>query len=130
MGDPDNGGYMNYGDDGESDFKRKADSKKDITLSDDEDAGRSGKPSEYFIKELLAERVQLQMEGKYPHSDRLLQQGELNMVILIPESFYPSTPLFRGQKSPTQSRTTNTRPGTCDMWISTMRSQSRLRLRC
>lgn len=76
---PHNISYMNYAD-SESDFKRKADPKKDIRMSDDEEENEHegegkfpGKPNDYFIKELLSERVQ--MDGKYPHADRLLQQG-------------------------------------------------------
>lgn len=89
MADQDNGGYVNYGD-GESDFKRKADTKKELRVTDDEedhhhDGGKgSGKPNEYYIKELLSERVQ--MDGKYPHADRLLQQGE--------DYFNRSSPVF------------------------------------
>lgn len=38
MANQDTNGYMNYGDDGESDFKRKGDSKKEIR--DEEDDGK------------------------------------------------------------------------------------------
>lgn len=76
----DDGGYMNYGDDGESDFKRKSDSKKDnrgSDLEEDDEEKSSGQPNEYFIKALLSERVQI--DGKYPHADRLLQQGKSSL---------------------------------------------------
>lgn len=78
MADAPHNSYMNYAD-GESDFKRKADPKKDIRMTDDDEEENEhegkfpGKPNDYFIKELLSERVQ--MDGKYPHADRLLQQG-------------------------------------------------------
>lgn len=77
---------MNYGD-GESDFKRKAADLKENHNhgSDDEeeadtDLNKSTQANDYFIKELLSERVQ--MEGKYPHADRLLQQGRLLSIPL------------------------------------------------
>lgn len=85
MANQDNG-YMNYGDDSESDFKRKCDANKDIPLSDEEDVdggvggGKMPKANEYYVKELLSERVQI--EGKYPHADRLLQQGKVITMCL------------------------------------------------
>lgn len=87
MADQDNGGYRNYVDDGGSDFKRKADPNKDIRVSDDEDENSKapGMGSEFFIKELLSERVQ--MDGKYPHADRLLQGGQT-----INKSLHTSSP--------------------------------------
>lgn len=81
MADEGNGGYMNYGDDGASDFKRKVDQKQEHPETDD-DEDREGsdrklsgqKPvNDYYIKELLSERVHI--DGKYPHADRLLENG-------------------------------------------------------
>lgn len=126
MADQDNGGYMNYGDDGGSDFKRKADSKKDIRVSDDEDDGgkMSGKANEYFVKELLSERVQ--MDGKYPHADRLLQQGEFQES--SPNQGHRLSVLL--QNWPPPDRTGRCPIETCATWTFTTRSQSRSRLRC
>lgn len=84
MADEGNGGYMNYGD-GESDFKRKADQnqKTEHHQESDNEEDREGsdrkisKPiNEYYIKELLSERVHI--DGKYAHADRLLEQGKLD----------------------------------------------------
>ena len=124
MANQDNG-YMNYGDDSESDFKRKCDANKDIPLSDEEDVdggvggGKMPKANEYYVKELLSERVQI--EGKYPHADRLLQQGKMITAYLLNvfiEFLFP-------QKSVMLVRMVKYLPETSDMWTFTMRSPSR-----
>lgn len=101
---------MNYGDDGGSDFKRKTDSKKDIRVSDDEDDGgkMSGKGNEYFVKELLSERVQ--MDGKYPHADRLLQQGEFSKHSLAESGIRITSLPFRTGHRPTERKDAPPRP--------------------
>lgn len=67
-----NGGY------GESDFKRKVDQKKEcLQESDDDEEGCDKKPiNDYYIKELLSERVHIDGNG-FPHADRLLEHGKL-----------------------------------------------------
>ncbi|XP_055705339.1 KH domain-containing, RNA-binding, signal transduction-associated protein 3-like isoform X2 [Phlebotomus papatasi] len=65
-----NGEYSNYGD-GSSDFKRKTNLNRDAQDEDADEAPTNEKATEY-IRELLAERVQV--DRKYPLCDRLLEQ--------------------------------------------------------
>ncbi|KAG4070443.1 hypothetical protein HA402_005675 [Bradysia odoriphaga] len=87
----DTNGDFNYADGSSSDFKRREKNATSEKSDDEEDHPIAEKVSEY-LRELLSEKVSI--DHKYPHAERLLEQGFISLKFIVIECPFQSNGIY------------------------------------